>query len=470
MLKIFNTITKQKQELTPITPNRIKMYVCGVTVYDHCHIGHARTYLAFDILYRYLEHLKYEVEYVRNITDIDDKIINRSNENNIPYETLVAEFTDKMHYDFDSLNIKRPSYEPKATDHIKQMINIISDLISEGFAYPQSTDQPNKDVYFEVSKFKDYGKLSGQNIKQLQSGARVEQNDAKKSPIDFVLWKAAKPNEPSWNSPWGKGRPGWHIECSAMSKHVLGLPFDIHGGGSDLKFPHHENECAQTCATESGFANYWVHSGMVQVNSEKMSKSLGNFFTIKDVLEQYNPEIIRTFLISAHYRSSINYSKDNLNSAKGALIRLYHTLNKVDFDKLKLSDNLDLNNNISKIWLEKFEEALNDDLNTPIAFSVLFAITKEINKADNQDNKLMLAQTLRKLCNIIGIGQDNPQEFLHSLLPKDLDINLIEDLISQRHVARNDKNWAKADEIRDKLTSMNIKLEDSHNTTLWTLK
>jgi cysteinyl-tRNA synthetase len=466
MLKIYNTLTKQKQVFTPITPKKASMYICGVTVYDNCHIGHARTYLAFDILYRYLEHLEFDVKYVRNITDIDDKIINRSNEKNIPYQDLVSEFTDKMHSDFKALNMKPPSFEPKATDHISHMINIISNLIEKGLAYKAD----NKDVYFEVKKYKDYGKLSGQNIKQLQSGARVEENTAKKSPLDFVLWKAAKPNEPSWDSPWGEGRPGWHIECSAMSKEILGIPFDIHGGGSDLKFPHHENECAQTCSLENGFANYWMHSGMVQVDSEKMSKSLGNFFTIKDVLKQYHPEIIRAFLISAHYRSSINYSEDNLNSAKGALIRIYHTLDKLSFNILQESNNLDLNNNISKPWLNKFEEALNDDLNTPVAFSVLFALTKEINKTENAKTKDILAKTLRKLSNIIGIAQNNPSEFLSSLLPQDIDINLIEDLISQRQTARSEKNWAKADEIRDKLISLNIKLEDSQNTTLWVYK
>ena len=470
MLYLYNSLTQKKEEFKPISKNKVTMYVCGVTVYDNCHIGHARTYLAFDILFRYLEHLNYSVTYVRNITDIDDKIINRSNQKNIHYSELTKEFTEHMHNDFKSLNIKLPSIEPKATDYIQDMIDYIDKLISNKYAYVAN----NNDVYFKVESFKEYGSLSGQNIKQLKSGARIEQNSNKLNSLDFVLWKAAKPNEPSWDSPWGQGRPGWHIECTAMSKSVLKLPFDIHGGGSDLKFPHHENEYAQTCALNPKFANYWVHSGMVKVNAEKMSKSLGNFFTIKDVLMQYNPEIIRTFLISSHYRSSINYSEDNLNSAKGVLIRLYHTLSKVDFEKLKNSDKLDIKSNANlKPWLDQFEKALNDDLNTPIAFSVLFQLTKEINKANsanNVDTKILLANTLRKLCSIIGIAQENPELFLQSLLPKDLDIDLIENLISQRQDARNNKQWDQADKIRDQLNNLNIKLEDSHNTTIWTIK
>jgi cysteinyl-tRNA synthetase len=466
MLHIYDSKLKQKVEFKPIAANKVSMYVCGVTVYDHCHIGHARTYLAFDLLYRHLEHLGFDVTYVRNITDIDDKIIKRSNDKNIDYQDLVKEFTDHMHNDFGALKIKSPNIEPKATDHIEDMVSHIQKLIDKGFAYVSSE---SKDVYFEVAKFKDYGALSGQNIEQLQIGARVEENINKKSPLDFVLWKAAKPGEPSWDSPWGDGRPGWHIECSAMSEAILGLPFDIHAGGSDLKFPHHENECAQSCALSPEFSNYWMHSGMVQVNSEKMAKSLGNFFTIRDVIKQYHPEVVRTFLISAHYRSSINYSEDNLNSAKGMLIRFYHTLSKLDFAKIKDFNDLDLSEDTVKIWLDKFEDAMNDDLNTPIAFSVLFQLTKEINKEEDLNLKIKLAKTLRKLANILGIVQDNPEEFLHSLLPKDLDINLIEDLILQRQEARSNKDWAKADLIRDQLTNMQIKLEDTHQTTIWTL-
>ena len=482
-LYLYNTLSNQKQEFTPIKPKQISMYVCGVTVYDHCHIGHARTYITFDLLYKYLKHLGYKVKYVRNITDIEDKIINRANQNNIDYKDLVNQYTQYMHQDFAALNIAPPTDEPKATDYIDDMINHIGKLIELGFAYKIN----NGDIYFQVGKFKDYGKLSGQNLAQLKAGARVEANSQKKHPADFVLWKSAKPNEPSWESPWGAGRPGWHIECSAMSKQVLGLPFDIHGGGSDLMFPHHENECAQTCAIDKKFANYWVHSGMVKVNTEKMSKSLGNFFTIKDVIKEYNPEVIRLFLLSAHYRSGLNYSEDNLNSAQAGLIRIYQTLSKTDFKILAQSDNLDITKNPDLLdWQNQFEQALSDDLNTPIAFRVIFQLCKQINKtrSDNINSNInsnintdinsnintQLSQTLRQLCKILDIGQQNPQDFLHNLLPKDIDINNIENLIEQRITAREQKDWANADKIRDQLIDLGIQLEDSQLTTLWTPK
>lgn len=429
------------------------MYVCGVTVYDYCHIGHARTYTAFDVIVRYFKYLGFAVTYVRNITDIDDKIIKRAAENGESIEAVVARFTQIMHEEFERLNLLKPDYEPKATETIAEMIAMIKTLIEQGHAYHAS----NGDVYYNVSTFKDYGKLSHQNLEGLQAGIRVEVDAHKKNPLDFVLWKAAKPNEPAWDSPWGKGRPGWHIECSAMSKKILGQTFDIHGGGSDLKFPHHENEIAQSEATNNCiFANYWMHTGMVQVNQEKMSKSLGNFFVINDVLKQYPAEVVRYFLISGHYRSEINYSDENLQSAKAALTRLYTALRGINPNKKN-------NNETLQEYKSRFIDAMNDDFNTPEALAVLFDLAKAMNK--NKEEANQYAALLIELGGILGILQDDPEKFLQG--NTEIDEAAIQALIDARNYAKKNKEFSKADQIRDDLKAKGIILEDTPAGTIW---
>ncbi|MFZ7344497.1 cysteine--tRNA ligase [Avibacterium volantium] len=456
MLKIFNTLSREKEVFTPIHPNKVGMYVCGVTVYDLCHIGHGRTFVCFDVIARYLRYLGYDLTYVRNITDVDDKIIKRALENKETCDQLVDRMVTEMYRDFDALNILRPNVEPRATHHIPEIIDIVEKLIQRGHAYVAE----NGDVMFDIESFPQYGKLSRQDLSQLQAGARIEISEIKKNPMDFVLWKMSKPNEPSWDSPWGKGRPGWHIECSAMNSKQLGDHFDIHGGGSDLMFPHHENEIAQSCCAHDGdYVNYWIHSGMIMVDKEKMSKSLGNFFTIRDVLNHYNGEVVRYFLLTAHYRSQLNYSEENLNLAQGALERLYTALRDTDVTVAPQG---------GEEFVAQFKEAMDDDFNTPNAISVLFEMAREINKLKGEDKTKanQLAARLRELGDILGLLQQDPESFLQAGADDD-EVAKIEALIKQRNEARAAKNWAAADEARNQLNAMGIVLEDGANGTTW---
>ena len=456
MLKIYNTLTRQKEEFKPITAGKVGMYVCGVTIYDLCHIGHGRTFVSFDVVSRYLRFLGYDLNFVRNITDIDDKIIKRAAENNESCDSLTERLIQDMYQDFDALNMKRPDLEPRATHFIPEIVELVQRLIERGFAYVAD----NGDVMFEVNKFDDYGKLSKQDLDQLQAGARVDVESAKRSPLDFVLWKMSKPGEPTWESPWGPGRPGWHIECSAMNSAILGNHFDIHGGGSDLQFPHHENEIAQSCcAHDTQYVNTWMHSGMVMIDKEKMSKSLGNFFTIRDVLKHYDAETVRYFLMSGHYRSQLNYSEENLNQARSSLERLYTALRGLDSSVEAAGD---------EHYVRRFSEAMNDDFNTPEAYSVLFEMTREINRLKNEDVQLasQLGALMRELADVIGILHQDPESFLQGGSGND-EVAEIEALIKLRNDSRAAKDWANADMARNKLTEMGIVLEDSAEGTIW---
>ena len=465
MLQIYNTLTRKKEVFTPINPGKVGLYVCGCTVYDLCHIGHARTYISFDNIARYMRFSGLEVKYVRNITDVEDKIINRANENNETTEELTERTIAYMHEDFDALNMARPDLEPRVTTHMAEIISMIETLVTKEHAYIAGADAEDTgkgDVLFNVSSYAEYGKLSGQDLEQLQAGSRVEVDDTKNSPLDFVLWKSAKPGEPSWSSPWGEGRPGRHIECSAMNAKELGNHFDIHGGGSDLQFPHHENEVAQSCcALDTPYVNYWMHTGMVQIDQEKMSKSLGNFFTIRDVLAKYDAETVRFFLTTGHYRSQLNYSTDNLNQARSSLERIYTALRYVE-----VPDDFALDK--QSIYVEQFSQAMDDDFNTPQAIAVLFEIAKELNvvKDNNKEQAIELAATLKTLGGIIGLFQLSPSAFLQGQ-NDDGEVAIIEALIVQRNQARADKDWALADDARDKLNAMNIVLEDSAGKTTW---
>ncbi len=460
MLRIHNSISQRKEEFKPIEPGKVRMYVCGITVYDYSHIGHARTFVAFDVITRYLRFSGYELTFVRNITDIDDKIIKRALENGESITHLTDRFTQIMHEDFASLGMAEPDLEPRATQSMPEIITMIEGLIKSGFAYQGESG----DVYYHVPRFSDYGKLSKQNIDALQAGERVEVASDKQSSMDFVLWKMAKAEEPGWPSPWGEGRPGWHIECSAMSKKCLGEHFDIHGGGSDLQFPHHENEIAQSeAANGCCFANTWIHTGMVQVDKEKMSKSLNNFFTIRDVLSLYKPESVRYFMVSSHYRSQLNYSEDNLKSADAALERLYLSLRDVD---LSVFPEVDLTSE----YIKSFNNAMNDDFNTPEAIAVLFELAREINrfKSVDADKSSALAAILLYLGDILGLLKQSPDAFLKSSVTDELnDSDQIEALIIERNQARADRNWSRADDIRDELQQKGIILEDKDGKTGW---
>ena len=461
MLKIFNTLTRQKEEFKPIHAGKVGMYVCGITVYDLCHIGHGRTFISFDVVARYLRYSGYKLTYVRNITDIDDKIIKRAQENGEDFVALVDRMVVEMHKDFDALNILRPDSEPRATHHIPEIIEIVQQLLDRGHAYVAD----NGDVLFSVASDPNYGVLSHQNLDNLQAGARIDVVDAKRNPMDFVLWKMSKPGEPSWESPWGMGRPGWHIECSAMNCKQLGNHFDLHGGGSDLIFPHHENELAQsTCAHSGSYVNTWMHSGMVMVDREKMSKSLGNFFTVRDVLKHYDAETVRYFLISGHYRSQLNYCEENLQQARAALGRLYTALRGTDTSVAPAG---------GEAYTARFCEAMDDDFNTPEAYSVLFDMAREINrlKVENPQAANGLASSLRELASILGLLEQDPEQFLQSSTRvDDAQVAEIEALIQQRIEARVSKNWALADQARDRLNALNIVLEDSSEGTIWRRK
>ncbi|HET8816167.1 MAG TPA: cysteine--tRNA ligase [Pseudidiomarina sp.] len=455
MLTIFNTLSRQKEEFKPITPGEVKLYVCGVTIYDYCHIGHARTYVAFDTVVRYLRSRGYRVNYVRNITDVDDKIIRRANEQGIAIDEVTKTFTQAMHDDFDALNLLRPDVEPTVTGHMGDIIAMIEALLANGHAYVAD----DGDVLFDVSSFTDYGQLSRQNLEQLQAGSRVDVATNKTDPLDFVLWKRAKPAEPSWPSPWGQGRPGWHIECSAMNKKHLGAHFDIHGGGSDLIFPHHENEVAQSCcANKSDYVNVWMHSGMVQVDEVKMSKSLGNFFTIRDVLKQYDAETVRFFLMSSHYRSQLNYSTDNLTQARASLERLYTALRDAPVGTIDPE--------LTQSYVDRFNAAMDDDFNVPEALPVLFELAREANRtvAENPQRAAAYAAELRELASVLGLLTSTPEQFLQG---SGDDVAAIEALIAERNDARAAKDWARADAARTALTERGIELEDTAQGTRW---
>ena len=456
-VQIYNTLSKQKEPLKPLEDNLVRIYVCGMTVYDYCHIGHARVMVAFDVVTRWLRHAGYAVSYVRNITDIDDKIIQRANENGEPFTELVERMVAAMHEDEARLNVLRPDLEPRATGHIEGMHAMIQTLIDKDYAYAPG----NGDVYYRVGRFAGYGKLSGKKPDDLRSGARVEVGEAKEDPLDFALWKAAKPGEPSWDSPWGRGRPGWHIECSVMSTCCLGDSFDIHGGGPDLVFPHHENEIAQSeAATGQTYANTWMHAGAVRVDGEKMSKSLDNFFTIREVLEKYPAEVVRYLLVSSHYRSPINYSEGSLKEAKGALERFYLALKGLQ--RIAPAG--------GEAYVERFAAAMNDDFNTPQACAVLFDMVREINrlKASDENAAAALAARLRQLAEVLGVLQLEVDDFLLAGAAGDRPAAAeVEALIAQRLAAREAKNWAESDRIRDELAERGVILEDSKGTTTW---
>ena len=466
-LTVYNTLTRQKETFVPLNPENVRMYVCGMTVYDYCHLGHARVMMVFDMIARWLRQSGYPLTYVRNITDIDDKIIARAAENGETIGELTTRFIAAMHEDADALGVIRPDVEPKATEHVAQMIAMIERLIANGKAYAAE----NGDVYYAVREFPAYGQLSGKSLDDLRAGERVEVDSFKRDPLDFVLWKAAKPNEADfWPSPWGNGRPGWHIECSAMGEQLFGNTFDIHGGGADLQFPHHENEIAQSCGAQGhchthevngklidSHVKYWLHNGFIRVDNEKMSKSLGNFFTIREVLQKYDAEVVRFFILRAHYRSPLNYSDAHLDDAKGALTRLYTALKNTPPAEFDLS-------NDANDYTRRFFAAMNDDFGTVEAVAVLFELALEINKTGDTH----LAGCLKALAGIIGLLQRDPAEFLQGSAASDgLSNAAIDALIAQRKQARADKNWAESDRIRDVLNAENIILEDGAGGTTW---
>ena len=474
-LRVFNTSTGQKEEFIPLREGHVGMYVCGVTVYDYCHIGHARAAIVFDTVYRYLQHLGYEVNYVCNFTDIDDKIIKRANEENIGWQEVTEKYIQAFYEDMGQLNITPPTTEPKATDHIDGMLDMVSSLIEQGKAY-----EAEGDVYFSVRNFAEYGKLSGHRLDDLKAGARVEPGEHKRDPLDFALWKKSKPGEPSWDSPWGPGRPGWHIECSAMSRHFLGTQFDIHGGGKDLVFPHHENEIAQSqgCSGTPP-VKYWLHNGFVNINEEKMSKSLGNFFTIRDILKRYHPEVLRLFLLSHHYRGPIDFADSYLNDAEKTLDRFYEFFAAVQ----EIRGDLNVEEGRSQPFIRKIEEAMNDDFNTAVTLAHMKEELRNLNKAMTDLNKQngdwsgfdQAAAALKYACRLLGFLYHEPKDYKARVLATKketmgLDVSQIEALIEQRKAAREAKDWAKADECRDALTALGVVLEDTAQGTVWKVK
>ncbi|QBQ56250.1 cysteine--tRNA ligase [Nitrosococcus wardiae] len=481
MLRIYNSLTRRKEEFVPIEPGKVRMYVCGMTVYDLCHVGHARVMVAFDVVARYLRASGFEVTYIRNITDIDDKIIRRAHERRESIQALTARYIEALHEDAKSLQILPPDGEPRATESMEVIIAMVQQLLDQGYAYQAE----NGDIYYDVSHFEGYGALSGKQLDELRAGERIQVSEAKTDPLDFVLWKAAKPNEPAWGSPWGPGRPGWHIECSAMSTQALGPHFDIHGGGQDLQFPHHENEIAQSeAATGCKFVNYWMHNGFVRVDDEKMSKSLGNFFTVREVLEHYHPEVLRYFILSSHYRSPLNYTEQQLDTAQAAVTRLYTALRGMPWGDVpipaqgaggKLAEGDDP-------FVQRFREAMDDDFNTPEALALLNEIRHELNRAREEGDKdkvRYLARLLPSLGAILGLLTQDPEQFLRD--PRQADApsivsaegeavfsdDDIEQLIAQRTAARKNKDWAAADRIREVLKNQGITLEDAPTGTLW---
>ncbi len=476
-MQIYNSLNRRKEEFIPLEPGKIGIYACGVTVYDLCHIGHARSLVVFDVIYRYLQYRGYDVTFVRNFTDIDDKIIKRSNERGITWKALAEQYIEEFYVDMDRLGLLKPTYEPRATDHIEEIINLVRQLEEKGLAY-----EVDGDVYYRLQSFKGYGKLSGKNIDDLLSGARVEVDDRKESPLDFALWKRSKADEPSWPSPWGEGRPGWHIECSAMSQKFLGDTFDIHGGGKDLIFPHHENEIAQSeGASGKPLAHYWVHNGFVNIDQEKMSKSLGNFLTIRELLEDCHPEVLRFFVVANHYRSPIDFSQENVAVAAAGLERLYQSLDRLDEEAAGLvaAESCSLDDRI-KAWRQDFIDAMDDDFNSAAAVAVLFEVSKEINRwldeekvADKPQVAVRVAGFLREIGGPLGLLQEKPRDFLQRTTGKvgeQLEAAEIESLIAERSVARKERNWAEADRVRDLLDEKGIVLKDSADGTKWQRK
>ena len=454
-MKIFNSQTSSKEKFKPLKKGKINMYVCGMTIYDYCHIGHARTFFSFDVMVNFFKYLNYEVNYVRNITDIDDKIIQKAKEEEVPFSLITDKFIKAMNDDFKALNIQPPSIEPKVSEHIEDILEMIENLESNNFAYSGE----NSDVYFDIEKFPDYGKLSNRVQEDLDSGSRVEIDKNKKNPNDFVLWKKTS-EEPTWDSKWGRGRPGWHIECSAMSNKYLGNNFDIHGGGLDLKFPHHENEIAQSeCANDSDFANYWIHVAPLNVDGKKMSKSLGNYLTIRDLLNDYHPEVLKTFFLLTHYRKPINFTASSINEAKNILDKLYESLKDAKkFDSSK----------VDRKKIESFKEALEDDFNTSKALKILQKISQDLNSTrENKGAEEILSNTLKVLGNIIGIFNDASQDYFQYGLDQKISNKDIEIMIAERNQARLNKDFKKADLIREKLFSLNIILEDDGDKTIW---
>ncbi len=488
-LQVYNTLTKKKEEFIPLEPGIVRLYVCGVTVYDLCHIGHARSAIVFDVIYRYLLHRGYQVTFVRNFTDIDDKIIRRANEEGADYRAVADRYIAAFHEDMDALGVRRPNYEPLATEHIPHMLAIIKALIDKGIAY-----QAGSDVYFQVERFPDYGKLSGRSLDDMMAGARVEVDANKRNPLDFVLWKGSKPGEPAWDSEWGPGRPGWHIECSAMGAHLLGKTFDIHGGGKDLIFPHHENEIAQSeAAFDVPFVRYWLHNGFVNINNEKMSKSLGNFFTIRDILLRVHPEALRLFVLSKHYRSPVDFSDESIAEAERGLARLYSTLaaaqqragaaSDLTFpDKQLVAQDADLYRMLGE-FENKFQEAMDNDFNTALAIGHLFELQRALRRfLDAFGTKKLkgpatllvnrAATLLQQYAQVLGFLGHDPTVFLdHQRRSKLASTGVtqaeVERLIASRHEARAAKNYAESDRIRDELARQNIFLEDSPEGTTW---
>ncbi len=456
MLALYNTLTRSKEAFVPLVPGQARMYVCGMTVYDFCHLGHARVLVVFDMISRWLRASGYQVTYVRNVTDIDDKIIKRANENGEPFSTLTQRFIDAMHEDQARLGVLPPDHEPRATQYVDRMLAMIQTLIDRGHAYPAR----NGDVYYAVQSFPNYGRLSGKSLDDLRAGERVEVDPHKRDPMDFVLWKAAKPGEPAWPSPWGAGRPGWHIECSAMGSDLLGRHFDIHGGGQDLQFPHHENEIAQSEGAHGcRFVNYWLHNGFVRVDDEKMSKSLGNFFTIREILDKFDPEVVRFFILRAHYRSPLNYSDQHLEDARGALTRLYTALRGME----TLPADIDWTHPVAA----RFQSAMNDDFNTSEALAVLFELAGDVNRGRD----VQAATLLRSLAGILGLLTRPADDFLKGgeggFAGEGYTPERIESLIQARLDARKARDFKGADAIRDELKAAGIALEDTPQGTLW---
>ena len=460
MLHIHNSLTKQKELFTPIEAGKVKLYVCGMTVYDFCHVGHARVMVVFDMVTHYLRASGYHVTYIRNITDIDDKIIARANENGENIKNLTERFIAEMHHDSDALGVSRPDQEPKVTESMVEIIKMIETLIDRGYAYTSE----NGDIYYDVSEFESYGKLSGRNIDELRAGERVAVNEAKDDPLDFVLWKASKSDEPAWKSPWRRGRPGWHIECSAMSATSLGECFDIHGGGQDLQFPHHENEIAQSEGAYGGQSvNYWMHNGFVRIDDEKMSKSVGNFITLREVLNKYDPEVVRYFILTSQYRSPLNYSDEQLEQAKNILTRYYTALRDIEID-----GDVNWQNDIN--FGARFKTAMDDDFNTALALSVMADVRLELNKAQKNEAHTRisyLASLLHSIGGVLGLCQQSATDFLVGDISNDDERVRIEILIETRNRARRKRDWAKADQVRDELTAMGIALKDAVEETTW---
>jgi len=485
-IRIYNTLTGKKEPLEPIEPNHVKLYVCGITSYDYCHIGHARSSLAFDMIVKYLRYRDFKVTYIRNFTDIDDKIIKRAAEQNTTSEELANRFIDEFYVDMDQLGIDRPTMEPKATEHIQEMVDLIAELIEKGVAY-----QAGNDVYFAVDKFPEYGKLSHRNLEDMQAGARISINELKQNPMDFVLWKGSKPGEPKWESPWGDGRPGWHIECSAMSKKYLGETFDIHGGGKDLIFPHHENELAQSEAANCcDFVNTWIHHGFVTIRDEKMSKSLNNFLTIRDLLAHYHPEILRFFVFSTHYRNPLDFSETAMQDATAGLERLYsciHTIDQLEDRGTSDAEAIAKEKDINKLnsMENRFQQAMDNDFNTAQAQSILFDSVKILNRIAAalpespaaSDLQLLKEsrETIKRLAGVMGLLSEDAANFLDNQKKKmlagiDIEEATIQKLIEERYTARKEKNWARSDEIRDELLAHNIELKDGPEGTTWTVR